>query len=260
MWHFGRTNFCRLARTCSLFACLTLASFCAWSATAQHSKGAAPDFASDEAARTQLTEFENALRTASREDDIIRAIENVSTVQHPQVIQHLIKLLVRPLSEPCLVAVARAIGKQTDRKGVPALLGALKRARKKEALSLAIIEALGNLADASAAGTLVDIMRSANPAHLDEAKYAIGALEKIRDKKAIDPMILLVAELEVRGFNQERMRRRQALQAPLLQALRSLTGEDFQSSIDWRKWWSQSKQTFRVPPPPSSDSAETKKS
>jgi hypothetical protein len=91
------------------------------------------------------------------------------------------------------------------------------------------------------------------------AAHAIGASEKVRAVELIEPLILLVAELEkVTDINQldyyaardsiptTMQQRRDACLDPACNALCALTDQKLSTGDQWIAWWKENKKTFKI--------------
>lgn len=69
---------------------------------------------------------------------------------------------------------------------------------------------------------------------------AIRGLARTRTRETIDALLGLLERPGTEG----------RVQGDCLRALRNLTGQAFATALEWRSWWTTSREGFEVPPPP----------
>ncbi len=139
------------------------------------------------------------------------------------------------------------------------------RDRKLSELRISSVKAMGRLAAPQSLKTLQDLV---DDKPFEMARQAVDALPSIPDKSSVPLLIKLLREVErvpegaivpelpFNGFGlgglaaddarAEQVERRKVLLNPVLDALKSLTGQDFTTFKDYQKWWSANGSRFQV--------------
>lgn len=112
------------------------------------------------------------------------------------------------------------------------------------------LEAMGDLKDPSAVKFLVDTVDHQKTYW---AEAAIVALEKLRDKSCIEPIIKEWCNADNEGrksnANDIAKERKKVLGDAAGRTLAGLTGQNFEKPLDWQQWWNKNKATFVLPKP-----------
>jgi hypothetical protein len=196
--------------------------------------------ASDEAAEQVPAEVQAALEGLASEDREVRqaAAEAACTLSHPALLPALTKALkdeYRTVREP----VIRALGArqpQDERRKASRLLETRlkeldKRPETKEEL-LAVVQALHDLAQASALDALLEGIETTSEQDVAEARlHAVG---NVPHKEAVERLLAYAA----------RGRRGESHRGAALKALEYATNVKLGSLDAWQRWWADHKRTF----------------
>ncbi|MHC4497509.1 MAG: HEAT repeat domain-containing protein [Planctomycetota bacterium] len=122
---------------------------------------------------------------------------------------------------------ARALGEIGDRRAVPPLIGALKDDYWEVRAHAA--KALGKIGDMRAAVPLIQLLNEDN----EVSAKAAGALGRIGDARAIEPLITSLGRARMGSTKQA-----------TAEALKRLTGQDFEEDWQqWHRWWQEQQNT-----------------
>lgn len=219
--------------------------------------------ADDKAADEALDAFKAPSRSSS-EADRAKAVTELAAVQHPKVAARLGGVLGSDAAS-VRIAAARGLGAFSDHKKAAAtsLTGAIPGSLKDPLVAIAILEALGRLAEPS---SLSALHKAFDEKDAGTAKAAVAAAGQIRSPSSIEPLIVLLLRLEKQQKTQqggaldfttpdgqnvqvtadEVLRKRlQELPPAVLQALKDITRESFPTGEAWSAWWSRSRATFK---------------
>lgn len=209
------------------------------------------------------------------EEDKIEAIKEVAEHRNVRVLDALNSYLFST-ELSFRIVTARELGKFKGVKDVEAiLLKALPKQEKENvAVQIMIIRSLGTLKAESAVETL---NRLISDPQVWIAKAAVDAAGKIREKSSLTPLIRELKNLAskegntivlVRDPAEEMLRkimskqglpdlpkqennasssRREILRQPILDALKSITHQDFSTAQEWDRWWKANRTLFEVP-------------
>lgn len=183
----------------------------------------------------------------------VQAVKALAQIADPEVAQ----VLAAKLPEPSPLVrkeVADALAKLKEPKTIPALGTALQRELEKDG-SLdtlrAICQALGATNDPRAIAPLTLNLFGGNRREEgweDRVKARLDALGMIRHKDAVDELIALFGRTGGGGgrrmgggTNASDQRIVQTIRANL----RKLTNQDHGDQNEWRKWWRETRETFR---------------
>jgi hypothetical protein len=221
-----------------------------------------------------IAEFKlNFYRPGSTEDELALAVRTLGQTVHPKTLAILVPLMnenrgpfaTAPVSSRIAVAMVLAGFGKID--GTPeALINAYKFNIRPSSrpVRIQIIQTLGDL-KAEAAASLI------NAAILDKdpwiARAATKAAGRLRGSSSIDPLIKRLQHLESRegerpsdvpdptkdgrsagDVDRHRKSERQVLQAPIHEALNSITRQRQTCADTWAKWWAQNRKDYKVPP------------
>lgn len=209
---------------------------------------------------------------APKPEDRAAAVKTLGKTQHEKILRVLAEFLGKDDVAVRLEA-AKAIGATTDHKTqAVTYLTAGINANKDEEVLVACFEALGNLAEESAAALA---NKNMDRKETKVAKAAVEATGKIRSRTSIEPLIELVLKLEKEGnlskgaanqsgapgpsgpgsgmpnsarndANKQARERQQQLKPAVHKALQSITKEKYTMGADWEVWWKKNKGTFKV--------------
>jgi hypothetical protein len=211
-----------------------------------------------------LEKFKSAYKS-DYPSERVKAIQELSQVQHDKIAKRLGSLLGQDERE-VRVAAAAALGEYKENKKliVATLLNGLGGNAKLPEVQDAILGALGKLQDDSAYGPLRKLWDQKD---LRMAKAAIQTTGQIRCKGAIEPMIKLLEKFEKDtkdppdlgggggfgdlpdvggGTPDPNYTRAVELKPVVLEALRVTTNEPWPTSTEWWKWWVKHAKSFKI--------------
>lgn len=262
-----------------------LAAFGMWFAAGASSVWAQDDAKEQEkAAKDRIVEFKKESRKLKTDEEWVAAVRKLAEVKHPVILKELIAMARSERREPVLDALLEEIAKYTgDESAAAALYSMLQQygqlaKRDKDGndvgheMAVKILQALGTLKNRPSARKLEGYYNHAN---LEMARQAIGAVGEIGNLESVDPLILLLKDLEAQqvpqgvpgapptgapgappggfpgggapppnmqsGMQQESQKRKTALEPVIKESLRRITGHDEPDSSKWSAWWSKHK-------------------
>ncbi len=217
-------------------------------------------------------------RPGARDEDRIRAVDELAAHRHEKVAQVLGPLLTRS-TVPVRIVTARRLAGFSGIPGVDeSLIGALTHYRNSSkacrGVQITILRALGSLRAAAAAPAVDKLVGSPD---VWVAKAAIEAAGRIRSASSVDCLIKALARLEGPNGDREimidlfegelpatsmlaivkqeadekekaRKTQREVLRDPLIAALSSITKVRFDGFKEWQAWWRTHKRGYVVPP------------
>ena len=228
-------------------------------------------------AKKKIADLNAALKKCKTEDDFVSALDGFAEEQqHPLIMAELKKYLGHGLPGVRMEA-ADELGKfKKDEKAAKALLDSAKRDRVVDCAR----QCLKEVGDIGFRGVARDLVGFFAHKELDLCKEAVESSGALKSKDSIDPLIALVTELEVEKEKQnnsggqqnpggggnpggvggglpggggggqqsaddEKKKRADELLPKAIQALKDITGEKFNTSKEWKKWWQKNKQFFK---------------
>ncbi|MBI3098468.1 MAG: hypothetical protein HYY93_09545 [Planctomycetes bacterium] len=229
------------------------------------------DKANEKTARRLVSEFEAAWRN-THEPTRLKAIESVSTLNHPLIVRALGITLTQG-GEALRIAGAGAMGRMNHRPEAARLLAAaVKPNAKMTNVLVALYAAMGAVGDPSSIAVLNSELSSrlskARAADLPIVQACVEALGKIHDKRAVDALIDVWQKADPDSRPTDKTPRetadfREAVNADFGTVLSTLTGERERPWSEWKSWWKKAKNTFTLPegpdapPPENPDGADT---
>jgi hypothetical protein len=238
----------------------------------------------EKAAKDRIAEFKKEARKLKTDEEWVSAVEKLAELKHPLILKELIAMARSERREPVLDALLEAIAKYTgDESAAAALFSMLQQygqlaKRDKDGndvgheMAVKILQALGTLKNRPSARKLENYYSHAN---LEMARQAIGAVGEIGNVESVDPLILLLKDLEAQqvpqgvpgsppaggpgappggfpgggtpppnmqsGMQQESQKRKTALEPVIKESLRRITGHDEPDASKWSGWWSKNK-------------------
>ncbi len=125
-----------------------------------------------------------------------------------------------------------------------------------------LIAIYGEIKCVKAVDDLVEMMRDKRDGRGALCKAATEILGKIGHRDAISQLIAELEEQDKAGPNDVKMKARRAdLNAPVLTALKNITGQEFKLGSQYRQWWIKNAETFqkeKKKAPPSDEGTEGK--
>jgi len=221
-----------------------------------------------------IAEFKrNFYRPGSTEDELVLAVRTLGQTPHVKTLAVLIPLVQEDRNPNSTRPVATRIAAALVLAGFGKVEGTSEALIKtynlcstrgvSRPVRIQIIQTLGELKADDAAGLI-------NAAILDRdawiARAAVKAAGRLRGISAIDPLIRRLQFVEKKDGEKpasdvpdpsrdpndtiERHRRseRQVLEAPLHEALNSITRLRHSCAETWAKWWAQARKDYKVPP------------
>lgn len=262
-----------------------LAAIGIWFAAAASTAWAQGDVKEQEkAAKDRIAEFKKDSRKLKTDEEWVAAVRKLAEVKHPAILKELIAMARSERREPVLEALLEEIAKYTgDETAAAALYSLLQQygqlaKRDKDGndvgheMAVKILQALGTLKNRPSARKLEAYYNHSN---LEMARQAIGAVGEIGNVESVDPLILLLKDLEAQqvpqgvpgapptgapgappggfpgggtpppnmqsGMQQESQKRKTALEPVIKESLRRITGHEEPDSSKWSAWWSKNK-------------------
>jgi hypothetical protein len=205
-------------------------------------------------------------RPNSTEDELVLAVRTLGETAHAKTLAVLAPIITDtkvPVSSR--IAAALVLSKFGKVDGAPqALIKAYQSTGRHASLRpvrIQIILSMGEL-KAEAGASLVNLAMFDNDPWI--ARAAVKSAGKIRGAWSIDPLIKRLQVLESRdgeksaevpdpskredGIDRHQKTERQVLQAPIHDALNSITRQRHTCAETWAKWWAQNRKDYKVPP------------
>ncbi|MDQ7779097.1 MAG: HEAT repeat domain-containing protein [Planctomycetota bacterium] len=207
-----------------------------------------------EDAKAKLDAFKKAYQAAAK-DEIARceAVEALERALHPDIIQMLGQILVGDKSEKVCSAAAEMLGSMQDKRAVTPLDKGLKAHKRKYAIWVYILDALGEIADPTCVPPLTSFLKM-NTATFDKnvrdcVLAAIRSLGEVKDKTAIDGLIKCFDLIGVKDSLTEDEQKSiyDSYASEYCNSLSKLTGQNFQTQLEFSKWWQKNAKTFKFP-------------
>lgn len=190
------------------------------------------------------------------------AIDVLARFTFPAVRTRMITALAEEKDATTIACLAEALGRGSVAEAVPALIVHL--GNKDWFVKQRAAEALGRIADPAAVEPLIPLASDRDPGVRTVALDALGIL---RDRRATDVVCAALAEKtwQVRAAAigaAAKVRPKEAipilidmleseegrLQVEVDQALRDITGNQFQQPDEWKRWWASFGKIYEVPP------------
>ncbi len=208
----------------------------------------------------------------------VKAIEELSPTQHPQVTSKLASLFTAE-EKDVRIATAKALGDRTDdkekKKAAQALGSVLKANEKWPEIQTAILAAIAKLGEE---GALAEAHKLVESETLEGAQAAIEPAGKIKSKTSFDPLIKRLKEADETlkprdqqpgggkggfgggkggfggGFGgngspqnfKEKRDLAKALQPIIKKVLVDMTGTNCEDGKDWESWWKEHQATWKA--------------
>lgn len=221
-----------------------------------------------------IAEFKrNFYRPGSTEDELVIAVRTLGQTPHAKTLAILIPLVqedrnpnsTRPVSTRIVAALVLAgFGKvEGTSEGLIKSYNLCSTRVVSRPVRIQIIQTLGELKAQDAAGLI-------NAAILDKdpwiARAAVKSAGRLRGISAIDPLIKRLQYVESKDggkpasevpdpnrdpndtIDRHRRSERQVLEAPLHEALHSITRLRHSCAETWARWWAQARKDYKVPP------------
>lgn len=189
------------------------------------------------------------------------AVLELSKTPHDRTLKSILPLLNSDVSD-VRAAAAKGLTEFGDWKKVvtPSLQGALQSNAKDYKVQVAILDALGKLADPMALSTVHGAFKDAD---VRVAKAAIGAAGAMRQKESMDALIDLQKEIQKwlknkqsgpyrdekgqQGDDNAIKSRLDDLEKAIIKAFQEITKEKWATANEWEIWWGRKKATFEIP-------------
>lgn len=222
-----------------------------------------------EAAKQKLSAFKDSLKTCKVPGDYVNALDGLGDLHHPLILAELKLWLGKPAPEIRIEAVDEISKFKRDGPAARILL-AHAMAERIIDVSRRCLAGMGRIGDKKSAK---DVHRFFNHQEADLAGQAVDAAGEIRSKDSVDPLIDLLAQMEVdkersragstpgapnspdpknpipgsanNSGDEEKRQRAENLIPRLISALQSITGEKKVSAKEWRMWWAKNKAAFK---------------
>lgn len=224
-----------------------------------------------------IAEFKRAFyRPGSTEDELVLAVRTLGQTPHAKTLAVLVPLIhedrnpnsTRPVSTRIVAALVLAgFGKiEGTSEALIKAYGQCSTRSVSRPVRIQIIQTLGELKAKDAAALI-------NFAILDNdpwiARAAVKSAGRLRSDSAIDPLIKRLQYVESRDggkpasdvpdpskdgrdqndtIDRHRRSQRQVLEAPLHEALHSITRLRHSCADTWSRWWAQARKDYKVPP------------
>lgn len=217
--------------------------------------------------REKIREFQQQARAAASEAELVRAIERLGEIRHPLVTRELARFLTTGGTDVRIAAAEGLGNQQGDAQAADALLRAVERQTEK-AVKQAFLRQVGRIGVPQCARSLAMLFRHPD---LDIAEEAVITAGDIRSVDLIQPLIDLLGELELLPDQEgqadsgartgipdipgagntarERVERKRRLIGPTRRSLQRLTGQNWETSVEWGRWWREARREFRFPEP-----------
>jgi hypothetical protein len=226
----------------------------------------------EEEAKAKIAEFKKSLKGVKSEKDIVRALEDLGSLQHPKVLAELRNYLGRTADE--VAAAAEQIAKyKKDKEAAETLMSAAGARKDKES----IIKCIRYAGDVEFRGIVAKLTGYFRSKEVDVAKESVDSCAKLKSKDAIDPLLNLWKELDAikeekagkdgglgvggglggggltgaggvgASMQEEQVKRKRDLTPAVESALNKISGEDFKDLRAANDWWRKARATFKDP-------------
>jgi len=224
----------------------------------------------DEEAKAKIADFKKSLKGLKTEKDIVRALEDLGSLQHPRVLAELKNYLGRSADEAA--AAAEQIAKyKKDKEAAETLMTAAGARRDKDS----IVKCLRYAGDVEFKGIVAKLTGYFRSKEVDVARESVDSCAKLKSKEAIEPLLNLWKELDGikeekagkdgglggglggggltgtggvgASMQEEQVKRKRDLTPAVESALNKISGEDFKDLRAANDWWRKAKSTFKDP-------------
>jgi len=224
----------------------------------------------DEEAKAKVADFKKSLKGLKTEKDIVRALEDLGSLQHPRVLAELKNYLGRSADE--VAAAAEQIAKyKKDKEAAETLMTAAGARRDKDS----IVKCLRYAGDVEFKGIVAKLTGYFRSKEVDVARESVDSCAKLKSKDAIEPLLNLWKELDGikeekagkdgglggglggggltgtggvgASMQEEQVKRKRDLTPAVESALNKISGEDFKDLRAANDWWRKAKSTFKDP-------------
>jgi len=224
----------------------------------------------DEEAKAKVADFKKSLKGVKSEKDVVRALEDLGSLQHPRVLAELKNYLGRSADE--VAAAAEQIAKyKKDKEAAETLMTAAGARRDKDS----IVKCLRYAGDVEFKGIVAKLTGYFRSKEVDVARESVDSCAKLKSKDAIEPLLNLWKELDgikeekagkdgglgggiggggITGtggvgasVQEEQLKRKRDLTPAVESALNKISGEDFKDLRAANDWWRKARSTFKDP-------------
>jgi HEAT repeat protein len=189
------------------------------------------------------------------------AVLELSKTPHDRTLKSILPLLNSDVSD-VRAAAAKGLIEFGDWKKVvtPSLTGALQSNAKDYKVQVAILDALGKMADPMALPTVHGTFKEPD---VRVTKAAIAAAGTMRQKDSMDAILELQKEVQKwlknnqsgpyrddkgqQGDANACKTRLEDLQKTMIKAYQEITKEKWATANEWEIWWGKKKATFEIP-------------
>jgi hypothetical protein len=239
-----------------------------WGLFALAQEGPLPGSAEAEA-DAAIAEFKREFnRPNATEDERVLAVRTLGKAAHAKTLAVLSPLIYERSGAPNCIRIAAALVLSNFGK-VDGTVDALKKAYMgngkpgSRPVRIQVIQTIGELKAEDAAGFINTAIMDRDPWIARAAAKAAG---RLRGSASIDPLIRRLQYLESRdgdkpasdvpdptrdpgdALERHKKSERQVLEAPIHQALTSITRKTHSCAKEWAVWWAQNRKDFKVPP------------
>jgi len=220
----------------------------------------------DEEAKAKIADFKKSLKGLKTEKDIVRALEDLGSLQHPRVLAELKNYLGRSADE--VAAAAEQIAKyKKDKDAAETLMTAAGARRDKES----IVKCLRYAGDVEFKGIVAKLTGYFRNKEVDVARESVDSCAKLKSKDAVEPLLNLWKELDAikeekagkdgglggggltgtggigASMQEEQTKRKRDLTPAVESAINKISGEDFKDLRAANDWWRKARSTFKDP-------------
>jgi hypothetical protein len=213
----------------------------------------------DKEAQEAVSAFKKAY--ASKDESAREsAVEALASVQSHRVVDALADPLLHDKESSVRRAAAKVIGGEWDKSACSVLMRALNPDDPAKDVVTAIINALGQTENEQAVPLLVSLLEPKRKGQQDTPAFtapALEALKKIGSAKATDDLITFLNRESAGnrsggrrggGSNSGGGQNSDPFSKDAEAAIRYITGQQFSSAADWRKWWNENQSTLKLIP------------
>jgi len=219
------------------------------------------------AVETAIKNFNKAVANPSPAARATALLE-LSKTPHDRTLKVISKYLMSDVTD-VRVAAAKSMIEFGDWKKIvtPTLASALQSNEKDAKVQMAILEAIGKLADPASMQTVHGNFRDADAR---VAKSAIGAAGAMRQKESMDALLELQTDVQKWLKNKQAgpyrdekgqpgdenacKTRLDDIQKTIIKAFQDITKERWATANEWEIWWGKKKATFEIPKDDKKDS------